>query len=110
MEPAFFRLGEADEDIGRLSKKYGVPQILKITQGSPVLSGIIPIWGQIKVEPLAPSPVSELAANRDIRAGFLVSYLGSFRRTAQLGLPIYRLSGGPGFIWIASWGADGKVY
>jgi hypothetical protein len=106
LEPAFFKPGEAEEDIQRLSRKYGAPQILRIPQGLPIPYGMIAIWGQIKIEPLAPSLVAELAANRDVRAGFLVGYLGSFRRSAQLGLPIYRLSGGPGFIWIASWGAD----
>jgi len=106
LEPAFFKPGEAEEDIERLSKKHGAAQILRIPQGSPIPYGMIAIWGQIKLEPLDPALVSELAANLNIRAGFLVSYVGSFRRAAQLGLPIYRLSGGPGFIWIASWAND----
>src|SRR5262249_49463855 len=36
------------------------------------------------------------------RKGFLIDYLRDFTRSAKQGLPIFRINGGPGFFWAAS--------
>src|SRR5439155_5662858 len=46
--------------------------------------------------------ISILGSGESPRKGLLIDYLGNFRRSAQLGLPIYRLSGGAGYLWSAS--------
>ena len=46
--------------------------------------------------------VSILASGESPRKGLLIDYLGNLRRSAQLGLPVYSLSGGAGYIWSAS--------
>ncbi|TXN29128.1 hypothetical protein [Methylobacterium sp. WL19] len=38
----------------------------------------------------------------------MIDYLGDFRRSARLGQPVYRITGGPGYIWAASFGSDGR--
>jgi hypothetical protein len=108
LEPAFFAPGEAEADIERLTKKYGSPQILRIPSQAFAPFGMIVSWGAISLQPIEPNLVSELAAGRDIRAGFLIDHIGNFHRSAQLGLPIYRLGGGPGFVWAAAWGTNQK--
>ena len=40
--------------------------------------------------------------------GLSVSFLGDLQRSAKAGVPIYRLGGGPGFIWAATFTRDGR--
>src|SRR5262249_18671967 len=46
--------------------------------------------------------IKTLADGKNPRKGFLIDYLRDFTRSAKQGLPIYRIDGGPGFIWAAS--------
>lgn len=103
LEPAWFSGNEANEDIGRLAKKYGQPSVMAMPQAEG-LQGLMASWGSVTLLPLDANNVAQLAQGRDIRAGLMVDFLGNFRRSAQLGLPIYRLAGGPGFVWAANWG------
>jgi hypothetical protein len=99
LEPAFFSGNEAAEEVDRLSKKYGAPSpILKIPASSNIPYGIMASWGNITLEPLDANSVSELAAGREVREGFMVDHIGNYQRSAQLGLPIYRLRGGAGYL------------
>lgn len=108
LEPAWFSGNEANEDIGRLAKKYGAqPNVMAMPQIDG-LQGLMASWGAVVLLPLDANNVAQLAQGRDIRAGLMVDFLGNFRRSAQLGLPIYRLAGGPGFVWAANWDQGGR--
>jgi hypothetical protein len=109
LEPAFFTGNEAKEEIDRLAKKYGTPsRIIPMPQRSSVPYGMIALWGNVVLEPLDASSVNQLAAGRDVRRGFLIDHIGNFQRSAQLGLPIYRISGGAGYVWAASYDQSGR--
>lgn len=107
LEPAWFSGNEANEDIGRLAKKYGQPSVMAMPQAEG-MQGLMASWGSVTLLPLDANNVAQLAQGRDIRAGLMVDFLGNFRRSAQLGLPIYRLAGGPGFVWAANWDQGGR--
>ena len=108
LEPAFFNGNEANEDIERRSKSYGTPRrILPMPQGSSVPYGMIAVWGDVALERLDANNAAQLAAGRDVHVGIMIDHIGNFQRSAQQGLPIYRLTGGPGYIWAASWGQNG---
>jgi hypothetical protein len=107
LEPAWFSGNEANEDIGRLARKYGQPHVIAMPQAEGV-QGVMASWGTVTLLPLDANNMALLAQGRDIRAGLMVDFLGNFRRSAQLGLPIYRLSGGPGFVWAANWDQGGR--
>ena len=108
LEPAWFSGNEANEDIARLAKKYGAqPNVMAMPQIDG-LQGLMASWGAVRLLQLDASNVAQLAQGRDIRAGLMVDFLGNFRRSAQLGLPIYRLAGGPGFVWAANWDQGGR--
>jgi ribosomal protein L9 len=70
-------------------------------QGS-LPDGLIAVWGKITLEPLDQESIKTLADGKNPRKGFLIDYLRDFTRSAKQGLPIYRIDGGPGFIWAAS--------
>src|SRR6201982_2662572 len=70
--------------------------------------GLIAVWGKITLEPLDQESINILANGKNPRKGFLIDYLRDFTRSAKQGLPIYRIDGGPGFIWAASFDQKGR--
>jgi hypothetical protein len=108
LEPAWFTAKEANDDIGVRSKKYGTPsRFIPMPQQSNVPNGMIVTWGNVVLQQLDSTNVSLLAAGRDVRVGFMIDHIGNYQRSAQQGLPIYRLVGGAGYVWAASWNQAG---
>ncbi|RTL77232.1 MAG: superinfection immunity protein [Bradyrhizobiaceae bacterium] len=108
LSPAFFAGSEANDDINRLANRLGPPQIIAMPSQSPVPNGMIATWGAVTLEPIDTSARTDLASGRQVRLGLLIDHIGNFQRSAQAGLPIYRLTGGAGYVWSASWGNDGR--
>jgi hypothetical protein len=65
-------------------------------------TAIIATWGKIELTQLDTDAMSILAAGESPRKGLLIDYLGNLRRSAQLGLPVYSINGGAGYLWSAS--------
>ena len=100
---------EANEDVNRLTKKYGLqPHIIPLPQKPGAPSGMIAYWGDVVLEPIDANTSNQLAAGNDVRAGLMIDHIGNFRRSAQLGLPVYHLLGGAGYVWAASWDQNGR--
>jgi hypothetical protein len=70
-------------------------------------NAVIAIWGKIQLEPLGASDVSTVASGGTVR-GLLVSFLGDLQRSAKAGVPVYRLGGGPGYLWVATFNSEGR--
>src|SRR5262249_22326061 len=66
-------------------------------------------WGKVELEPLDNDSIKALAKGRrpNIK-GYFIDFIGNFARSAKEGLPVYRLSGGAGFVWVASYGRKGR--
>jgi hypothetical protein len=108
-EPAFLNPKEVELNIQRYSRKIGEsPRIMKMPHRSGLPDGLIAVWGKIKLEPLDHESIKILAAGKSPKKGFLIDYLRNFARSAKEGLPIYRIDGGPGFIWAASFDNKGR--
>jgi hypothetical protein len=108
-EPAFLNPKEAELNIQQYSRKIGEsPRIMKMPHRSGLPDGVIAVWGKITLEPLDQESIKILADGKSPRKGFLIDYLRNFTRSAQEGLPIYRIDGGPGFIWAASFDQKGR--
>ncbi len=109
-EPAFFGATEADDDIQIYSRKIGeTPRITRMPQRAGFPNGILASWGKVELEPLDNDSIKALAeGRRPITKGYVVDFIGDFARSAKEGLPIYRISGGPGFVWVASIGQKGR--
>src|SRR5215472_12460898 len=102
-EPAFLNAKEVEVNIQRYSRKIGEsPRIMKMPHRGSLPDGLIAVWGKITLEPLDQESIKTLAHGKNPRKGFLIDYLRDFTRSAKQGLPIYRINGGPGFIWAAS--------
>jgi hypothetical protein len=108
-QPAFFGRGETDSDIQNYTRKIGgSPQITKVPLRSGALDAVLATWGGAELEPLDNDSVKLLAEGKSPKKGFLIDFLGNFTRSAQEGLPIYRIIGGPGFVWVASFDRKGR--
>ena len=110
LEPAFFNAGEVDNDIERLSGKLGEPttQRIGMPRGVADVDGLIATWGRVTLEPLDSTAINEWSAGRSPPKGILIDFIGNFSNSARSGLPIYRVSGGPGFVWAASFDPEGR--
>jgi hypothetical protein len=109
-EPAFWGPNEADEDIQRYSRKIGEQSRIITLPSRPGLpNGILATWGNVVLEPLDNESLMKLAEGaRPTIKGYFIDFIGDFARSAKEGLPVYRLSGGAGFVWVASYDEKGR--
>jgi len=105
VSPAVFNKPEIQNEIERLSSRFGRPPRI---YASP--AGVIGTWGEIELQPLSQNDLEILEQSRDNNPnqGFLVDYLMNFHESARVGLPVYSLGGGKGYIWIAKFEKNGK--
>ncbi len=108
--PAFFGPNEADQDIQRYSRKIGqTPQIQRMPRRPGLPEGILATWGKVVLESLDSESLKILAERRrPTTKGYFIDFIGNFARSAKEGLPVYRLSGGAGFVWVASYDQKGR--
>ncbi len=108
LEPVSMDERDAHAEISRLSETLGKATLLAMPPTRSVPSGLIASWGEVSLQPLEPARMAELAAGTGDIIGILVDTIGNPQRSAQLGLPIYRLGGGAGYVWSASWNGRGR--
>lgn len=109
LEPSFYSSGKAKEEIQRISQKYGAsPRILDMPHRPGLPDGLIAVWGDVVLQPVDPTNISQLADGKTPSLGFMVDFIADFQRSAKVGLPIYRISGGAGSVWAASFGQNGR--
>jgi hypothetical protein len=102
-EPAVFGPNEVDEAIRRNSIKLGEKEKIERLPRRPGFpEGTLATWGKVTLEPLDSDSINTLAEGRSPKKGYLIDFIGNFARSAKEGLPIYRISGGAGFLWVES--------
>ncbi len=107
-EPAFFGPNDIQNEINRMSSEFGQQAlIIQMPQREGLPNAVLAIWGAIQLEPLRPEDISIVASGGKL-PGILVSFLGDLRRSAIAGVPVYRLGGGAGFLWAATFDQNGR--
>ena len=107
-EPSSYTSKEVKAELQRLKDKYGAqPRILNMPHKPEFAEGVIATWGDVTLEPLDAESMKVLATGKSPGKGLLLDFIGNLRRSAQVGLPVYRLAGGAGFVWSASYGKKG---
>jgi hypothetical protein len=102
-DPAYWRDDEVEEDIGYYSRELGeAPTFLTMPTREGIPNGVIATWGKIVLEPVDGASQKILAAGKNPKIGALVDFLGNYELSTKNDLPVYRVSGGAGFIWAAS--------
>jgi hypothetical protein len=101
--PTFLNWNEADKEIQGYSHNLGEPaHVIRIPHRAGLPDGIIALWGKTTLQPLDHDSTKILAGGRSPKKGLLIDFISNFARSAKDGLPIYRISGGPGLLWVAS--------
>lgn len=108
LEPVAMDENDAHDEVNRLSETLGRATLLPLPRIRGAPSGLIASWGAVSLQPLDPARMAELAAGSGDRPGILVDTIGNPQRSAQLGLPVYSLGGGAGYVWSASWNGRGR--
>jgi TPR repeat protein len=108
IEPTFFDPNDLQNEINRLSAKFGqAPVIMRMPHHEGLPDAVMAFWGSIQLEQLTADDVSKIASGGS-SAGILVSYLGDLQKSAKAGVPVYKLAGGAGFLWVATFNRDGR--
>ena len=107
-QPAFFDPNDIQNEIDRMSSEFGQQaRIIQMSQREGLPSAVMAIWGAIQLEPLKPDEISVVASGGS-PPGILVNFLGDEERSAKAGVPVYRLAGGAGFLWVATFDQTGR--
>jgi hypothetical protein len=107
-ELALLNAKKAEADIQQSSSNIGeLPRVMKMPHRSGFPDGIIAVWGNVTLEQLDQESIKVLADRKGLKKGLLIDFLGNFVRSAKAGLPVYRIDGGPGFVWAASFDQKG---
>jgi hypothetical protein len=107
--PSFVGSTGAERDIQSYSRKFGEPAGITIRMPHrPGLDGILASWGKTVLEPLDIENRKAFAEGRRLTKGYYIDFIGNFDRSAKEGFPLYRVSGGAGFIWAASFDQRGR--
>jgi hypothetical protein len=108
-EPVFFDPNEATESIRRNAIRLGAQaRIERLPRRVGLPEGVLATWGKVTLEPLDSESMNTLAEGRSPKKGYLIDFVGNFTRSAKEGLPIYRITGGPGLLWVASFDQRGR--
>jgi hypothetical protein len=108
-EPVFFGPNEATESIRRNAIRLGAQaRIERLPRRVGLPEGVLATWGKVTLEPLDSESMNTLAEGRSPKKGYLIDFVGNFTRSAKEGLPIYRITGGPGLLWVASFDQRGR--
>ena len=107
-QPAFFDPNDIQNEIDRMSSEFRrEARIIQMPKREGLPSAVMATWGAIQLEPLKPDEISVVASGGS-PPGFLVSFLGDEERSAKAGVPVYRLAGGAGFLWAATFDQNGR--
>jgi hypothetical protein len=107
-QPAFFDPNNIQNEIDRMSSEFGQrARTIQMAQREGLPNAVMAIWGAIQLEPLKPDEISVVASGGS-PPGILVSFLGDEERSAKAGVPVYRLTGGAGFLWVATFDQTGR--
>lgn len=115
LKPAFFDSSEAiDNEIMRLTDKFNrnspnklEANVQKLADQNAGINVVMATWGGIKLNPLAKADIQILAKDKSPRKGVLVDYIGNIHESARANYPVYLVSGGEGFVYVANYDQEG---
>jgi hypothetical protein len=108
-QTAYWAANEVANEIQRYSRQIGEePHIIQLPARPGLPQGTLASWGTVVLEPILGDELRLLAENKPLEKGIGIDFIGNFTKSARRGLPIYRLAGGAGFVWAASYNQTGR--
>jgi tetratricopeptide (TPR) repeat protein len=108
--PVVLSKKEIDKELSELSRELGgPPATAKWTdQTSQRPASFIAMWGDLKLEAIDIDSDQVVGAGKNPKIGMLVGALGDLRRSTKAGYAIYRIAGGTGYLYSASFDKTGR--
>jgi serine protease Do len=110
-QPAYWSANEVKTDIDYYSRQIGArpANIIPMPSRPGFPDGKIAIWGDVILERIVDAQsLKLLAVEKNPKLGVLVDFIGDYARSAKNDLPVYRILGGPGFVWSATYDSNGR--
>jgi hypothetical protein len=108
-EPKYWTANEVGDNIQLYSREFGEePHIIQLPARPGLPKGTLATWGKVVLEPIVGNELKLLADDKHLDKGIAIDFIGNFTQSARRGLPIYRLAGGAGFVWAASYNQSGR--
>jgi hypothetical protein len=108
MRPAFLDENDVKTEINRLSKQFGeTARVLASPRKLGVPRGFIASWGRVELVKIDGDEMSLFQSGGSPDTGLFIDFLSDFEKSEKLDLPVYRLSGGAGYVWSASFDVRG---
>jgi hypothetical protein len=109
LAPVSVNRSTVQAEIETLSKEIKErPTKIDWFQKSGLPTSVIAIWGKIELQKLKPDELERVATGDTVDRALLVDFLGDLARSAKSGLPVYRISGGAGYLYAASFDQGGR--
>ena len=103
IRPAFFAANEIEAEIALLSARFDErARETRLPKQKDFETAVIALWGSLRLEPLEGKSLEAFESGKAAKKSLLVDHLGDVRRSLRLGLPVYRLAGGRGYLWLAT--------
>ena len=107
--PAFIGSNGAEREIQSYTRKFGESPATTVTMPHAPGSTEFLRHGERSSWNRSTSRTDKaFAEGRRLGKGYYVDFIGNFDRSAKEGFPLYRISGGAGFIWVASFDQRGR--
>jgi tetratricopeptide (TPR) repeat protein len=107
--PVSLNRSAAQNDINGLSRDINEQprKVVWFPENNANPTSVIAVWGAVKLVEVTGEALFDISQNKDPHLGVLVDTLGDLKRSADgSDSPIYRITGGPGFVYAANF--DGK--
>ena len=103
LRPAFLSNEDVQNEVIRLTKHFQEkPALYAPATADRVSNALIAVWGDIRLERLNATKTRAIASGEQAQAGLLLDFLGNLKASAERNAPIFKLTGGQGFVWMAS--------
>ena len=108
IRPVFFRGNDVQTKLKRVKARFGEPaREMRLRNQDDISTAVIVLWGSVELEELDQESRS-VELNAISEQDLLIDHLGDIRQSIQRGMPVYRLRGGPGYVWSAASNRSGK--
>ena len=93
-------------EINMASNKIGErpAKVIWIPENGANPTAVIAVWGEVKLEEVAGEALFAISEGKSPHLGVLVDSLGDLKQSADKGFPVYRVTGGTGFVYATSFG------
>ena len=108
--PVMLNKAIVEAEIEGLSKVIGQrpAQIKWAPADGPGRSAVIAVWGQATLEEIQGDDLDTIASGKSPHHGVLIDYFGDLQASARSGPAVFRITGGPGYLYSASFDAQGR--